>query len=128
MDSVEKGWTKQGRLNWQFSLDEGKESRTIKRLGTQYAVRVKTGSLVPPPLPLSPFLELLEIHIHQGVLCFVAVFKKSENEMPTSQVRWEPLILSSLLQEKPTRSAPGENAFRNGRAQQWIIKNAIVTK
>nr|XP_020039408.1 testis-specific gene 13 protein [Castor canadensis] len=56
------------------------------------------------------------------------VFKKSENEMPTSQVRWEPLILSSLLQEKPTRSAPGENAFRNGRAQQWIIKNAIVTK
>lgn len=41
---------------------------------------------------------------------------------------WEPLTLSSLLEEKPTRTVPGESSFRNGRAQQWVIKNATVVK
>ncbi|XP_007111210.1 testis-specific gene 13 protein [Physeter macrocephalus] len=56
------------------------------------------------------------------------VSKKSGSDLPTSQMIWEPLTLSSLLEEKPTRTAPGESAFRNGRAQQWIIKNATVIK
>ncbi|XP_058386140.1 testis-specific gene 13 protein [Diceros bicornis minor] len=56
------------------------------------------------------------------------VSKKSKSDMPTSKMTWEPLTLSSLLEEKPTRTVPGENAFRNGRAQQWIIKNATVVK
>ncbi|KAL2777687.1 testis-specific gene 13 protein [Daubentonia madagascariensis] len=54
------------------------------------------------------------------------VSKKSESEMPISKVSWEPLTLSTLLEEKPTRTAPGESSFRNGRAPQWIIKNAII--
>uniref|UniRef100_A0A8D1WUF0 Testis specific 13 n=1 Tax=Sus scrofa TaxID=9823 RepID=A0A8D1WUF0_PIG len=56
------------------------------------------------------------------------VSKKSESALPTSQMIWEPLTLSSLLEEKPTRTAPGASTFRSGRAQQWIIKNATVTK
>ncbi|MBZ3888565.1 Testis-specific gene 13 protein [Sciurus carolinensis] len=56
------------------------------------------------------------------------VSKKSVSEMLTPQVLWEPLTLSSLLEKKPTRIVPGESAFRNGRAQQWIIKNATVIK
>ncbi|XP_045420095.1 testis-specific gene 13 protein [Lemur catta] len=54
------------------------------------------------------------------------VSKKSESEMPISKKAWEPLTLSTLLEEKPTRTVPGESAFRNGRAPQWIIKNATV--
>ncbi|XP_062957086.1 testis-specific gene 13 protein [Cynocephalus volans] len=54
--------------------------------------------------------------------------KMSVSEIPISKVIWEPLTLSSLLKEKPTRVAPGESAFRNGRAQQWFIKNSTVTK
>ncbi|XP_003791717.1 testis-specific gene 13 protein [Otolemur garnettii] len=57
-----------------------------------------------------------------------SVSKKSRSETPISKVIWEPLTLSSLLKEKPTRIAPGESDFRHGRAQQWIIKNAIVTQ
>ncbi|XP_046311056.1 testis-specific gene 13 protein [Marmota monax] len=56
------------------------------------------------------------------------VSKKSVNEMLTPQMLWEPLTLSSLLEEKPTRIVPGESSFRNGKAQQWIIKNATVIK
>ncbi|XP_016004122.2 testis-specific gene 13 protein [Rousettus aegyptiacus] len=56
------------------------------------------------------------------------VSKKSESDTPTCKTNWEPLTLSSLMKEKPTRTAPGESAFRNGRAQQWIIKNATVVK
>ncbi|KAF6276314.1 testis specific 13 [Rhinolophus ferrumequinum] len=56
------------------------------------------------------------------------VSKKSESDTLTSKTYWEPLTLSSLLKEKPTRTAPGERAFRNGRAQQWIIQNATVIK
>uniref|UniRef100_A0A8C8YF18 Testis specific 13 n=1 Tax=Prolemur simus TaxID=1328070 RepID=A0A8C8YF18_PROSS len=60
-------------------------------------------------------------------LNFAPVFsKKSESEMPISKKAWEPLTLSTLLEEKPTRTVPGESAFRNGRAPQWIIKNATV--
>nr|XP_010598755.1 testis-specific gene 13 protein [Loxodonta africana] len=54
--------------------------------------------------------------------------KKSASAVPTSQAIWEPLTLSSLLEEKPTRTVPGESAFRNGRAQQWIINNATLIK
>ncbi|XP_038176983.1 testis-specific gene 13 protein [Arvicola amphibius] len=54
------------------------------------------------------------------------VSKKSEGEPPTSQVLWEPLTFSKLLEEKPTRCVPGESVFRYGRAQQWVIKNAAV--
>ncbi|XP_010631828.1 testis-specific gene 13 protein [Fukomys damarensis] len=53
---------------------------------------------------------------------------KSVSETPTTQVLREPLTLSSLQKEKPSRSAPGENSFRNGRAQQWIIKNATLIR
>ncbi|XP_008067062.1 testis-specific gene 13 protein [Carlito syrichta] len=54
--------------------------------------------------------------------------QKSESKRPTSRAAREPLTLSSLLQEKPTKTAPGESAFRNGRAPHWIVNNAIVTK
>ncbi|XP_004382759.1 testis-specific gene 13 protein [Trichechus manatus latirostris] len=54
--------------------------------------------------------------------------KKSASTVPTYKAIWEPLTLSSLLEEKPTRTVPGESAFRNGRAQQWIINNATVIK
>lgn len=96
-------------------------------------LRLKTRFLVPPRgslscLTLSVLLDVLEIHIHQSALCFVAVSKTSGSDMRTSKMMWEPLTLSSLLEEKPTRTAPGENAFRNGRAQQWIIKNTIVVE
>ncbi|GAB5568790.1 testis-specific gene 13 protein isoform X1 [Prionailurus iriomotensis] len=57
-----------------------------------------------------------------------AAVAKSGSDMPTSKMIWEPLTLSSLLEEKPTTAVPGENGFRNGRAQQWIIKNATVIK
>ncbi|VFV32795.1 Hypothetical predicted protein [Lynx pardinus] len=57
-----------------------------------------------------------------------AAVAKSGSDMPTSKMIWEPLTLSSLLEEKPTTTVPGENAFRNGRARQWIIKNATVIK
>uniref|UniRef100_A0A452USW2 Testis specific 13 n=1 Tax=Ursus maritimus TaxID=29073 RepID=A0A452USW2_URSMA len=53
---------------------------------------------------------------------------KSGSDLPTSKMIWEPLTLSSLLEEKPTRTVPGESSFRNGRAQQWVIKNATVVK
>ncbi|XP_075413509.1 testis-specific gene 13 protein [Tenrec ecaudatus] len=43
---------------------------------------------------------------------------------PTSKTKWEPLTLASLQEEKPTKTAPGENTFRQGRAPQWIIKTA----
>lgn len=69
-----------------------------------------------------------EVHFHEGALCFVAVSKKSGSDPPTSQMIWEPLTLSSLLEKKPTRTAPGESEFRNGRAQQWFIKSATVIK
>ncbi|XP_027430657.1 testis-specific gene 13 protein [Zalophus californianus] len=53
---------------------------------------------------------------------------KSGSDLPTSKLIWEPLTLSSLLEEKLTRTLPGESTFRNGRAQQWVIKNATVLK
>ncbi|XP_032257187.1 testis-specific gene 13 protein [Phoca vitulina] len=53
---------------------------------------------------------------------------KSGSDLPTSKLIWEPLTLSSLLEEKLTRTVPGESTFRNGRAQQWVIKNATVVK
>ncbi|XP_004741804.1 testis-specific gene 13 protein [Mustela lutreola] len=53
---------------------------------------------------------------------------KSGNDPPTSKMIWEPLTLSSLLEEKPIRTVPGGSMFRNGRAQQWVIKNATVVK
>ncbi|EDM15268.1 testis specific gene A13 (predicted) [Rattus norvegicus] len=56
------------------------------------------------------------------------VSMKSADETPTSQVLWEPLTFSKLLEEKPTRSVPGESCFRYGRAQQWVVKNAAVIK
>ncbi|KAI5274146.1 Testis-Specific 13 Protein [Manis pentadactyla] len=56
------------------------------------------------------------------------VSRKPQSEVPTSKVIWEPLTLSSLLEEKPTRTAPGESSFGNGRAQKWIIKNATPVK
>ncbi|XP_051031862.1 testis-specific gene 13 protein [Phodopus roborovskii] len=56
------------------------------------------------------------------------VFKKSEGETPTSHILWEPLTFSKLLEDKPTRSVPGDSVFRHGRAQQWVIKNATVIK
>ncbi|XP_073094561.1 testis-specific gene 13 protein [Manis javanica] len=56
------------------------------------------------------------------------VSRKPQSEVPTSKVIWEPLTLSSLLEEKPTRTAPGESSFGNGRAQNWIIKNFTLVK
>lgn len=96
-------------------------------------LRVKVTSLLAlsgsvSRLPSRVLLDPLEIHLHQGALCFVAVPKKSESDTPTSKTKWEPLTLSSLLKEKPTRTAPGESAFRNGRAQLWVMKNATVMK
>lgn len=93
---------------------------------------VKTSFLVPPGGCLSCLiLGVLDppgIHIHQGALCFAAVSRKPQSEVPTSKVIWEPLTLSSLLEEKPTRTAPGESSFGNGRAQKWIIKNFTLVK
>ncbi|XP_045046988.1 testis-specific gene 13 protein [Desmodus rotundus] len=56
------------------------------------------------------------------------VSKKSESGMPTLKMNWEPLTLASLLEEKPTRTAPGEKEFRFGRAQHWFIKNTTAIK
>ncbi|XP_012329417.1 testis-specific gene 13 protein [Aotus nancymaae] len=53
--------------------------------------------------------------------------KKLASEKLISKVIREPLTLASLLEEMPTRTAHGETAFRNGRAQQWTIKKAMVT-
>ncbi|XP_027250920.1 testis-specific gene 13 protein isoform X1 [Cricetulus griseus] len=56
------------------------------------------------------------------------VSKKSEDATPTSSMLLEPLTFLKLLEEKPTRTVPGENVFRYGRAQQWVIQNATVIK
>ncbi|XP_006887260.1 PREDICTED: testis-specific gene 13 protein [Elephantulus edwardii] len=53
---------------------------------------------------------------------------KSESAGSAPEAIWEPLTLLSLLEEKPTRTVPGETTFRHGSAQQWIVKNATVTK
>lgn len=95
-------------------------------------LRVKTTFLVPPRGSISCLtLSVLappEIHIHQGALCFVAVSKRSQSGTATSKMNWEPLTLESLLEEKPTRIAPGEKDFRFGRAQHWFIKNTTAIK
>lgn len=88
---------------------------------------------VPPSMSISclmlrVLLDPLEIHIHQGSLCFVAVSKESDSDVLTGKVEWEPLTLSSLLELKPTKTAPGESAFRNGRVKQWFLNNTIVIK
>ncbi|XP_045351621.1 testis-specific gene 13 protein isoform X1 [Leopardus geoffroyi] len=72
--------------------------------------------------PQLNFASVCERHMKKAAVA------KSGSDMPTSKMIWEPLTLSSLLEEKPTTTVPGENAFRNGRAQQWIIKNATVIK
>ncbi|XP_007524276.1 testis-specific gene 13 protein isoform X2 [Erinaceus europaeus] len=54
------------------------------------------------------------------------VSKKLQSETWTSKRFSEPLTLFSLQEEKPTRVAPGEKAFRYGSARQWVIKNATV--
>ncbi|XP_071071133.1 testis-specific gene 13 protein isoform X2 [Dasypus novemcinctus] len=56
------------------------------------------------------------------------VSKESDSDIPTSKVIWEPLTLSSLLEQKPTRTVPGNRSFLNGRVQQWIIQTATATK
>ncbi|XP_034375490.1 testis-specific gene 13 protein [Arvicanthis niloticus] len=56
------------------------------------------------------------------------VSTKPEGEKPTSKVLWEPLTFSKLLEQKPTRSVPGESFFRHGRAQQWVVKSAAIIK
>lgn len=92
-------------------------------------LRVKTTLLVPASASISCLLlDPLEIGIHQGTLCFVAVSKESESDMLPRKVDWEPLTLASLLELKPTKTAPGESAFRNGRVKQWFLNNTIVTK
>ncbi|KAM4874873.1 testis-specific gene 13 protein isoform 2-T2 [Thomomys bottae] len=47
---------------------------------------------------------------------------------PCSQELWEPLTFSTLLEQKPTRDAPGENTFRYGKAKQWIVQKAAVPR
>ncbi|XP_048193661.1 testis-specific gene 13 protein [Perognathus longimembris pacificus] len=59
--------------------------------------------------------------------------KKGVSEQPVSQEPrseelWEPLTFSTLVEQKPTRNAPGESTFRYGRAKQWIIKKATTTR
>ncbi|XP_016076611.1 PREDICTED: testis-specific gene 13 protein [Miniopterus natalensis] len=56
------------------------------------------------------------------------ISKKSDSDKPTGEMNWEPLTLPSLQEQKPTRTAPGESAFRNGRAQQWFTKSTAVVK
>ncbi|XP_054582329.1 testis-specific gene 13 protein isoform X2 [Eptesicus fuscus] len=56
------------------------------------------------------------------------VSKESESDMLPRKVYWEPLTLASLLELKPTKTAPGESAFRNGRVKQWFLNNTVVTK
>ncbi|XP_012576224.1 PREDICTED: testis-specific gene 13 protein [Condylura cristata] len=58
------------------------------------------------------------------VSCFVTVSKKSGSDKSTPKT-WEPLTLASLLEQAPTRTAPGESAFRYGRAPQWIVKKSL---
>lgn len=47
--------------------------------------------------------------------------------MPTGKEDWEPLTLASLLDMKPTKTAPGQSAFRNGRVKQWFLNQTLVT-
>ncbi|KAJ8782986.1 hypothetical protein J1605_009594 [Eschrichtius robustus] len=117
-----------GEVSWYPEFSTDKDFKSEGKYSKVYALRKQ--KKMYPQLNFAPVCKRdlrsddpLEIHIHEGALCFVAVSKKSGNDLPTSQMIWEPLTLSSLLEEKPTRTAPGESAFRNGRAQQWIIKN-----
>ncbi|CAK6434330.1 unnamed protein product [Pipistrellus nathusii] len=57
-----------------------------------------------------------------------AVAKESKSAMLRRKVEWEPLTLASLLELKPSKTAPGTSAFRNGRVKQWFLNNTIVTK
>ncbi|XP_006158900.1 testis-specific gene 13 protein [Tupaia chinensis] len=101
--------TKQGQW-FRFSTD--KDFKTEGKYSKVYASRKQ--KKMYPQLNFAPVRE--------------RVFKKTVNGMPTSKTIWEPLTLSSLLAVKPTRIVSGESAFRNGRAQQWIISKAIVLK
>ncbi|KAF6087068.1 testis specific 13 [Phyllostomus discolor] len=56
------------------------------------------------------------------------VSKNSQSGTATSKIKWEPLTLEALLEEKPTRIAPGEKDFRFGRAQHWFTKNTAAIK
>ncbi|XP_070281149.1 testis-specific gene 13 protein [Myotis yumanensis] len=56
------------------------------------------------------------------------VSKKSERAMRTGKEDWEPLTLASLLDMKPTKTAPGQSAFRNGRVKQWFLNQTFVIK
>ncbi|XP_054548646.1 testis-specific gene 13 protein [Talpa occidentalis] len=53
------------------------------------------------------------------------VSRKTESDKPAPK-GWEPLTLSSLQEEAPTRPAPGESAFRHGRAPQWSVRKATA--
>ncbi|XP_035866170.1 testis-specific gene 13 protein [Phyllostomus discolor] len=57
-----------------------------------------------------------------------AVSKNSQSGTATSKIKWEPLTLEALLEEKPTRIAPGEKDFRFGRAQHWFTKSTAAIK
>ncbi|XP_005377610.1 PREDICTED: testis-specific gene 13 protein isoform X2 [Chinchilla lanigera] len=106
--SKEKQW-------FRFSTDN--DFKTEGQYSKNYALRKQ--KKMYPQLNFAPAYERDEMK---------DASKKSVSESPTSQLLQEPLTLSSLLKEKPTRNAPGENSFRNGRAQQWIIENATLVK
>ncbi|KAG8515665.1 Testis-specific gene 13 protein, partial [Galemys pyrenaicus] len=65
------------------------------------------------------------LEIATNVPYVLSVSRQSGSDKPSTKT-WEPLTLSSLQEETPTRTAPGENAFRNGRAQQWIVRKSTV--
>ncbi|KAM6151990.1 testis-specific gene 13 protein [Erethizon dorsatum] len=106
--SKEKQW-------FRFSTDN--DFKTEGQYSKTYALRKQ--KKMYPQLSFAPVCERDKME---------DASKESVSESPTSQLLQEPLTLSSLQKEKPTRCAPGENSFRNGRAQQWIIKNATLVK
>lgn len=46
--------------------------------------------------------------------------------MPAGREDWEPLTLASLLEMKPTKTARGKSAFRNGTVKQWFLNKTFV--
>ncbi|XP_063096749.1 testis-specific gene 13 protein [Cavia porcellus] len=107
---------KSKKKQWfRFSIDS--DFKTEGQYSKMYALRKQ--KKMYPQLNFAPVCERDKMK---------DVSKKPVSESSTSQLLQEPLTLDSLQKETPTRNAPGENSFRNGRAQQWIIENATLVK
>lgn len=132
--SICEGWGEAGQC-FPLGLEDGQDSRITDERGsgrprsdksTDPSPRPSAWVKVTPavPCPLDPRDSLL----HQGSLCFVAVSGESGSDLLAGKAGWEPLTLASLLELKPTRTAPGDSAFRSGRVKQWFLNQKAASK